>query len=690
MKNKLMITLMLLVALPLYAQLDRSKIPGPGPAPEIKLGTYDTFQLQNGLKVFVVENHKIPRVAFNLVLDVDPILEGDSAGYVSAAGDLLRTGTKTRTKDQLDEDVDFIGGTLSTSSSGAYAVSLKKHTPKMLELMSDVVLNSVFKQEELDKIKKQDLSGLAAQKDDPDAIFGVVKNALYYGKDHPYGEPMTEKTVDNITLEMCKNYYNTYFKPNIAYLAVVGDINKDEAQKLVEKYFGSWKKGEVPEHKYNKPTAPLITKVALVDRPNSVQSVIGVGYPVDLKIGSEDVIKASVMNTILGGSFSSRLNHNLREEHGYTYGAGSGLHSDKVIGSFTASCTARNSVTDSAITQIFSEMKKMRTDTVSAEDLQSTKNYMTGGFARSLESPQTIASFAINIAKYNLPLDYYKNYLKRLSAVTVSDVHEIAKKYIKPNNAYVLVVGNGDEVADKLKKFSLSGKIDYYDVYGDKYDPSAKMLPEGLTVDSVLNKYVNAIGGKENILKVQDKTTQLSGTVQGMNLTLTISQKAPNKLYQVFDAGVFKVSTIFNGEKGVMDQMGKTQELTGDALEALKLQATMHAYLDYAKYNVKPELSGMEKVDGKDTYRVKVNLPDGKVWTQYYDVDSGYLVKQITEVSTQQGSFNQTIDFSDYKEVDGVKYPFKIVQSMGPQTIELNVDSIKVNTGLDDSLFEIK
>ncbi len=672
-----------------FAQLDRSKRPEPGPAPEIKLGDFQKFELNNGLKVFVVENNKLPKITLRLIIDRDPILEKDNAGYVSIAGSLLRTGTKTRTKDQIDEEIDFIGASLETSASSVFASSLTKHRDKLLELMSDIVLNPVFKQEELDKIKKQTLSALEVEKDDPTSIANRVRKALVYGKDHPYGEMPTEKTVESINLEMCNNYYNTYFKPNAAYLAIVGDINFDDAKVMVEKYFGAWEKSEVPSYEYTSPKAPLVRKVAMVDRPASVQSVINITYPLNLKKNSEDVIKASVMNTILGGSFSSRLNQNLREDKGFTYGAGSSIASDELVGNFDASCEARNSVTDSVITEFLSELKRMRVEKVSVDELESRKNYISGSFGRSLENPQTIANFAIDTERFKLPGDYYKNYLKNLDAVTVDDISDMAKKYIKPDNAYIVVVGNAEEVADKLSKFSLNGKINYYDIYGDEYDPSLSVIPEGITFDKILEDYASAIGGSDNIMSVQDKTTKLKGMIQGMNLEVTISQKAPNKLYQLVDFGVGQQKTVFDGERGIQSGMGQERELTGEALEMVKIDADMFAYLNYDKYGVKGEVKGVENLDGVEAYKVELILSSGKKITQYFDVNSKFLIQQVSSMSSPQGSFTQSINFSDYKEVNGVKYPHKLSQKIGPQSIDLEVSSIEINTGIDDNLFKI-
>jgi zinc protease len=411
MKNRILIlVLAFIISLPSFAQVDRSKMPAPGPAPEIHLGKYESFKLPNGLKVFVVENHKLPRISLSLLVDRDPIRENDAVGYLEASGDLLRTGTKTKTKDQLDKEIDFIGASISTSSTGAFATSLSEFTEKLMSIVSDIVLNSDFKQAELDKIIKRMKSVLAAQKDDPESIANVVENAVLFGKDHPYGEAETNETLDNITLQKCKDYYSAYLSPNISYLAVVGDITPQKAKVLVTKYFGSWKKKNVPTFTYKTPTAPKEREVALVDRENAVQSVIDVGYPIRLKLGDPDLIQATVANTILGGGVF-RLFENLREKHSYTYGAYSTLFQDRVVGNFSATTEVRNAVTDSSITQILYEMNRIRNERVPEDELQMAKNYMTGNFAINLEHPQTIATYAINIERYNLPHDYYQNYL---------------------------------------------------------------------------------------------------------------------------------------------------------------------------------------------------------------------------------------------------------------------------------------
>lgn len=247
------------------AQLDRSKEPKPGPAPKIRIGEYKKIELENGLKVFVVEDHRLPRVSFSISFIFDPALEGPNVGIGNMTASLVGTGTKTRTKDQINREIDFIGATLNAGPSGIYASSLKKHTDKLLEVLSDVAQNSVFKAEELEKQRTKALSSLASEKDDPDAIAGNVSAALFFGKDHPYGEFETEASVKSITLEMCDAYYKTHFIPNIAYLSIVGDITPKEAKALAKKYFSSWKKGELKNPVYLKPQPPPSTVFATLD-----------------------------------------------------------------------------------------------------------------------------------------------------------------------------------------------------------------------------------------------------------------------------------------------------------------------------------------------------------------------------------------------------------------------------------------
>ncbi|HYW95121.1 MAG TPA: pitrilysin family protein [Bacteroidales bacterium] len=681
------IFLVLLFTATLQAQqVDRSQPPEPGPAPQINLGKYDTFTLDNGLKVIVVENHKLPRVSFQLKLDIDPVKEGDKAGYVSMAGDLLRSGTTNRSKEQIDEAIDFIGGRLSTYSTGMYGASLTQHEDTLLMLMSDVLLHPTFPEAELEKNRKQTITALQSSKDDPETIAANVAEVLNYGADNPYGEQVTEKTVEDISRQDLVNYYQTYFKPNVAYLVIVGDVTEDRAKELANSYFGSWEKGDVPTRQYNFPPAPSGDKVAFVNKPGAVQSVISVTYPVNLKPGSPDDIPADVTNAILGGGvFSGRLMQNLREKHAYTYGARSTISADRLMGSFDASASVRNSVTDSSVTQILYEMKRMRNEDVSADHLELVKNVLSGSFARSLERPQTIASFALNTQLYNLPSDYYATYLKKIAAVTPADVRRMSEKYILPGHSYILVVGNKKEVAPTLKKFAADGEVNFYDFYGEPVK-DIKPAPEGMTAQDVINNYLKAIGGVKKLKKIKNVTTHAKTSIQGMDINIVIYQKVPDKFMMDMKMnGNDIMKQVYDGEHGYIKSMMGEVEVTGDTLAKMKEQSMVMPALHYSDEGYKLELAGIEEINGQEAYVVNITSPGGFTSTAYFSTDSGLIIRNVSDIGGNQ----QASNLSDYKEVNGVKYPFKRTTKMGPQEVTINVTEVDNKSKIKDEVFEM-
>lgn len=675
------------------AQAQQSTPPPPGPAPKIELGEYEHFTLKNGLKVYVVENHKLPVVSMSLVLDRDPILEGDKAGYVQAAGQMMRTGTASRTKDQFDEQVDFIGATLGFSSTGFTASALKKHLPTLVDLTTDALLNPKFTQEELDKVKKQMMANLAQSKDNPDAIASRTRNLVLYGKNHPYGELMTEETVQNITLQDIQSYYSTYYKPNIGYLAVVGDVTPKEMKKLLKKSIGKWEKGEVKGMNYDLPAAPQQTQVVIVDRPSAVQSNLILTNPANLKPGAEDAVASTLMNNILGGGMDARLFQNLRETNGYTYGAYSDISTDEILGRFSASANVRNAVTDSAVVEFMNELTKIRSERVSDEELRDAKAYVMGSFGRGLENPATVAVYAINTARYNLPEDYYANYLKKVEAVSADDVQRVAQQYINPDKMYVLAVGNASEIAGKLKQFDKDdNQITYYNTAGEKVERKAMDVPAGLTAEQVIDSYHKAVGGKSNIQKLKDISITSNATIQGMQLVFTQQQKGNDKFaVQVLMNNSPMQRVIINGDKGKMEapMQGVNKELSGEELKTQKLEANLFPTLQYDKFGITTKLAGMEDVDGTEAYAVEITRPSGQKTTHYYAKDSGLRLKEVTNLETPQGMITQTKTYSNYKEVNGVKFPYTTVTVVGPQTIKAEVQNIEVNKNLSDDTFKL-
>jgi hypothetical protein len=424
-----------------------------------------------------------------------------------------------------------------------------------------------------------------------------------------------------------------------------------------------------------------------------VQSVVNVTYPIDLKPGTDDVIKAKVANTILGGGSQGRLFTNIREKHGWGYGSYSTIREDEIGGTFAATLKVKNNVTDSALEALLNEMRIIRTERVNDTSLHNTINYLSGNFAISLEDPKRIAQFAINIERYHMPKDYYKNYLKNLSAVTVEDVITSANKYIRPDNANIVVAGSKDDVAAKLARFSANGKIDYYDYTGKPMSESPTMpVPAGMTAEQVFKKYIEAMGGEKAINGLKDiKITGVS-VMRGTPLTITEMKKAPNMWKQSIEVSMAGRSMVvqkqvYDGTKGYQEQQGKKADITGDDLEELKMEADIAMDLHPEKYGIKRTLKGMENINGSNTYKIEAIDAHGKKSTEYYDAASGLLVKKIQG----EGEKMQSSEYADYKEVpgtNGYKIPFKVTETAGGESFSETVTSVEANTGIADSEFK--
>ena len=321
--------------------------------------------------------------------------------------------------------------------------------------------------------------------------------------------------------------------------------------------------------------------------------------------------------------FGNRLNQNLREDHGYTYGARSSLSADEHVGEFSAGASVRNEVTDSAVMEILHEFNVIRTQKVAADELQKVKNVLNGAFARSLESPETIARFALNTARYKLPKDYYATYLEKLSEVTAEDVMAMAQKYIKPENAHIVVVGSQDDVANDLRVFAKNGPINFYNNSYEKIEAPARVLPADMTAEKVIDNYLQAIGGNAKLKDVNAIETKMSGKLQGMKIEVEVYQKSPDKFASLtmLNGSVLNAE-ILNGNKGKISGMAGNKDLEGAELNELKERAVPFKELRLKELGYTMELAGIENVEGKDAYKVKLTNANGSKGIDFYDMDT--------------------------------------------------------------------
>jgi len=683
MKTKILsLVAILAMSFTSIAQIDRSKMPEPGPAPKVKLGESKKFILKNGLTVIMVENHKLPRASVNLTIDNYPSFEGDKAGVSSMMGSLLGRGTTNISKDEFNERVDYLGASLSFSSGGAYGASLKKYFPEILELMADGVKNSQFTQEEFEKEQKITLDGIKSNEKSVTSAARRVENALTYGKEHPFGEFITKETVKNITLKDVENRYKNYYKPNNAYLIIIGDINPKKIKKMVKKLFSDWKSGSIPEYTMPKVNNVETTEINFINMDNAVQSEIAVVNSLDLTLGDKDYYAALLANQILGGGGTARLFQNLREDKAYTYGSYSRVRQSRYVGTFKATASVRNMVTDSSVVEIQKEINKIRYQKVSEQDLRDAKELYIGNFVMEVQKPATAARYALNRELYNLPEDYYETYLEKINAVTINDLQDAAIKYFKGDKARIIITGKGIDVLKNLEKNS-DYKINYFDKFGNPSEKPKMTLPipEGVTASSVIDSYFNAIGGADKIAAIKTLAMTYNATIQGTPIVLTTKVAAPNKTTNTISVmGQTMQKQVFNGENGYNEIRGQKKEF--DEKEINKSKSNTAPFSEMAYKN--GLLDRIEPVDGKNAYVIKSGTTE-----IYYDVATGLKLQSVEVVKTPDGKETKvpTI-FSDYKEVSGVLFAHKRDQVTPQFTLNFVLQDVKINEGVEDKDFE--
>jgi zinc protease len=440
--------------------LDRSKPPELGPPPRVSLPPIITRVLPNGLKLMIVEQHELPLADFVLLVGsgstADP---AGKAGVANLTAAMLREGTTTRKSLDIADQAAFLGVSLAPTSSWESS-SLSLHTPtaqldSALALFADVALHPSFPANEFERLRKNRLTDLLQIRDQGPQIANLAFPAIIYGTAHPYGLASigTETSVKSLSTFDLQSYYETNFKPNNSTLIIVGDVNPEQIEQKIIARFGSWQRGTIPQLTYGKPPKSAATTIYLIDKPGAPQSSFRIGS-VGVPRSTQDYFALTVMNTILGGSFTSRLNQNLRETRGYTYGAGSRFDMRKAAGPFMASAEIVAAKTDSALFEFIKELNGIR-QTVPPEELSRAKRYLQLQLPGNFETTQQIAAALVPVALYGLPLDYYNNYVQRIEGVTQADVARVAQQYINPGGLAIVIVGDRKSIEAGLKSANI-------------------------------------------------------------------------------------------------------------------------------------------------------------------------------------------------------------------------------------------
>ena len=439
-----------------------ANLPKPGANPKFNLPPIEKQQLSNGMEVWMVRQTELPIVSMNLVLKSGGTLDpSDKSGVSAMTSSLLDDGTKTRSAVEIANQLQAIGANIGTSSGWDSAnvsmSSLTKNFDQALDIFADVTLNPTFPDEELTKYRSRLLTSFVQRKALPNAISDLVYNRLLYGKNHPYAKQLSgdEVSVKGITRNDIVSFYDANYRPNNSVLIVVGDVDGKTLMPKLEKSFGAWKKGDVKS--VDVAAAPALEKpgIYIVDKPGAAQSVVAIGQ-VGVARNSPDFFPLQVMNSLLGGQFSSRVNLNLREDKGYTYGARTGYAFRRGAGPFTASADVQTAVTKESVAEFLKELRGVRGDIpVTPAELEYNKQSLIRRYPQGFETVGQISGQLSSLVIYNLPDSYFNDYISKVNAVTVEDVNRVANKYITPDKLAILVVGDRKTIEPKLKELGL-------------------------------------------------------------------------------------------------------------------------------------------------------------------------------------------------------------------------------------------
>jgi zinc protease len=671
-----------------FAQVDHTQKPSPGPVPKSAFPPFSETKLKNGLRVVIVENHKQPLVFFRTLILSGNAQDKESIGAASAVSTLLEKGTKTRTADDIAKKLDFYGAELGAGSNvddiNVSISCLKKDMGEVLPIYSDVIRNPLFPKTEFDKYAARTRSGLTAAKQRPTELARKMGRKLTYGI-HPYGEIETEETVGKLSSEVLKSWHNKNFCAENAIIAVVGDVTEKEIMPLLEKYFGDWQKGSrvLPIYPPLENTHGMT--ISLVNRPSSVQSYVRL-QKLGLSATDPEFDKASLLMSIFAGNgtigFQNRLFQNIREKHGYTYTPGGSLTTSLDRGVMVAVAEVRNAVTDSALDQMLIEYRRLSSEQVPASELDFAKGLITGKYLMDLANPQMTSAKALSILEYGLPKDYYTTYATRISGFSADELQRTGQKVYSPGDVSIIVVGDAAQVKTKLERF---GKVNVYDLDLNPIKFNTEIVkPSAMSLDQVLELMYKGLN-KPALEKITSRETIGE---RGINFTgdmkkgaMTTLEVSPNKKYERLEFGSFflesrndghQILHYYPGGNGVADTANDKYELAGTEFnDALHLKDP----------NNSVKLLGTGDTPAGEAYVLDVvkNGIDHEKW--YVNKETGYIVRK----SFLSGD-ELTTDYSDFRMVDGIPYPFH-EDSHGSAEMIVQVTSIKHNVPVDEKMF---
>ncbi len=665
--------------------IDFRKKPRVGEMREFEFPRYGEATLSNGLKVYVVEDHKQPTVAYRIQIGAGETLDGPSAGLSYMMTNLIYKGTQKRTAAEVSSAVDSVGANLSTNTQGELMTvsidGLKKHNSLMLGIFADVIQNPLFPKEELEKLIPQVIAGIKQEKANPMALAGALSRYALYGKDHPNAQRRTEESVKKITVADIRAFHEKYVRPNNkACLTVVGDVTMNEILPQLEKAFANWKSSPLTMTQMPAPK-PMPRGVYFIQRPGSVQSSI---VACALVPGRKDEMYEpfSLATSVLGSGFAGRLFKTLRETYSFTYTPYAAVTQGKYFNRFFAGADVRNAVTDSAILVLKREIGKVANEVVPDEEFNSLRTNELGNYLMTFERSDFVASLLQNAEYLGMSPEYLKGYAKRLASYSPYDAQRAASQFMRDDKQYMVVVGS-PEIAPILAKY---GRVFTYDL--DLKPIGDNMEKVNMSVDELMSSVQKAMGGKDKLDAIQTMhvtvATKISVGGREFDGSSDRKMKAPNKKVMSLKAPFGGQEIVVNGTKGWVSVNGQpAEEMDAKTLASATAEAGMFYYTRL------PALGYTCEIKGKQNGMILLHTtsPSKESVDFYYDGQT-YLLRKIEQTQeTPQGPMVITETYDNFIEVAGVKVPSSEKLEMQGMTFS-STSSYEVNIPLEDALFE--
>ena len=674
------------------------------PLKELKLPKVERVVLKNGMVVYLVEDHELPLIEISAMIKVGSKYEPpDKIGLAEITGRVMRTGgTKSKTGDEIDEELESIAAEISTSigiSEGrAYLSALKESFDQALSIFADILMNPIFSEDKIELAKLEEKTAISRRNDDVMAIANREFIKLIYGSESPYARHPEYETIDNITREDIIAFHKKYFHPNNVILGVWGDFKTREMIKKLERAFRNWK----PE-KINFPPEPKVSlklkpSVNLIKKYDVNQTNIRIGH-IGVRRDNPDYFALQVLTEILGGGFSSRLFRKVRSDLGLAYAVwGAFVAHYDYPGMFFAGCSTKSQSTCQAIRAIINEIKRIVEEGVTDDELKKAKDSILNSFVFNFDTKREIVERLMTYEYYGYPSDFLQRYKRNIGKVTKEDILRAARKYIHPDKLIILAVGNDKDFDCSLSEF---GPVNEIDITIPEPKIKKEEIPEATKetiarAEEILNTSIETLGGLERLRKIRNmiivKETKMI-TPQG---EFKISSKEivvyPDKTRSEINMPFGEVVMVVNGEKGWIKAPQGIQDLPESQLKDMKKgleRDTIYLLQNIKKEGIKIQAIAPEEIEGKKAEVVLITDKKGNSIKLAIDPETGLILKKSYQGKTMMGPAKLDEFYSDYREVSGIKIPFHIVvNSNGKKFAEVDIKEVKINSQISDSLFE--